>query len=276
VNKEGESRLYILDLGYQETDLASLTGVVPTTSDDRVHASQWVKVPTRAFVVRHPQAGWVLFDTGCHPRGMDGHWPKGLRRHAPYHGTPDQTLAAQLQLISLNPSEVDWVVVSHLHFDHAGNIALFANTKAGSRVLLHEREFAEALVKTHQGLKRYAAGYVEADFILDGIKYQLLDGSRELAPGLEILELPGHSAGQLGLKVRLESTGTVIITSDAAYTRWNLSNPDRVPPSCFDSVAYRKTVKRLVDWSQHDSHFLFLNHDIEQASEYRYAPAFYS
>jgi glyoxylase-like metal-dependent hydrolase (beta-lactamase superfamily II) len=266
------TRLFVLDMGTMGTDRASMTGVIPITDDARERPAEWIQIPSLVFLVDHPDAGWVLFDTGCHPDGMRGHWPRGLRRHAPYQANDSQNLISQLRLVGIGPTDISTVVVSHLHFDHAGNIGAFVGTAA--RIIVHRDEFAEALIKTHEGPRPYAAGYVGADFDIDELSYDLVDDNCVLAPGLEVLQLPGHTPGTIGLKVELDEL-EVLMPSDAVYTRWNLDNPDRTPATCHDTIGYRNTLMKLRKWESVEGRRIMFTHDADDAMTYRFAPDHY-
>jgi glyoxylase-like metal-dependent hydrolase (beta-lactamase superfamily II) len=50
-----------------------------------------------------------------------------------------------LAQLGLKPSDIDLLVLTHLHFDHAGNLYLFSGTKAGRQIIAHEEEIKQAL-----------------------------------------------------------------------------------------------------------------------------------
>src|SRR5206468_3867507 len=79
-----------------------------------------VRIPIACWLVRTSDA-MILFDTGLSPRAVPG-----LLRSDPLaRFTEEDLLVHRLDLVGLEPDNVDMVVLSHLHFDHAGGAALF-------------------------------------------------------------------------------------------------------------------------------------------------------
>ena len=97
-------KLYVLDLGK-----IVMMGDNPFTKDEGENPA----IPIHAFLLDTP-AGYVLFDTGCHPQAMEGAWPKELCGN-PYvpgeHGSVPERLAE----LGIRPEEISAVVLSHLH-----------------------------------------------------------------------------------------------------------------------------------------------------------------
>src|SRR5439155_22425192 len=116
-----------------------------------------------------------------------------------------------------------------------------------------------ALLRTHERGRPYGYGYVRGDFVLDGIAWELAQGDRWLADGVELLSLPGHTPGMLGLRVELPS-GPFVLPSDSVYSRKNYGPPLRTPASVHDSVALRDSVERLRDLERRGARILF-SHD---------------
>ena len=74
----------------------------------------------------------MLWDTSC-PRDWEERWvPTGLHEFFPYDRvTEEQYLDRRLAQLGLGPENLDYVVFSHLHFDHAGNAKLFGSNGPG-------------------------------------------------------------------------------------------------------------------------------------------------
>src|SRR5260370_26160015 len=79
-----------------------------------------VAIPSPCALIRTSDAT-ILFDTGISPRAVPG-----LLRQDPLCRFSDEDLLVhRLESIGLEPKDVDLVVISHLHFDHAGGAAIF-------------------------------------------------------------------------------------------------------------------------------------------------------
>ena len=87
-----------------------------------------IQVPVGFFVVMHPK-GNVLFDTGNNDKIITdpSYWGAAFQTLKPVN-TPDVAIDVQLQKIGLKPDDIKYVVVSHLHLDHGGNVGKFPNS----------------------------------------------------------------------------------------------------------------------------------------------------
>ncbi|MBI2543670.1 MAG: MBL fold metallo-hydrolase [Candidatus Rokubacteria bacterium] len=88
----------------------------------------------------------------------------------------DDLLVHRLDSIGLEPSSVDAVVMSHLHFDHAGGASLFPK----SELIVQQDEYAYA----HHPASFFASFYYRKNFDLPGYRWRLLDGDTEVVPGV--------------------------------------------------------------------------------------------
>ena len=87
-----------------------------------------IQVPVGFFVIRHPK-GNVLFDTGNNDKIIKdpSYWGAAFNALKPVN-TPDVAIDVQLQKIGLKPDDIKYVVPSHLHLDHGGNVGKFPNS----------------------------------------------------------------------------------------------------------------------------------------------------
>ncbi|PYO25489.1 MAG: hypothetical protein DMD85_03520 [Candidatus Rokuibacteriota bacterium] len=93
------------------------------------------QIPITCYLVRTSDAV-ILFDTGVAPRAVPG-----LLRNDPFARFTDADLLVhRLDTLDLQPANVDLVVISHLHYDHAGGAALFAE----SELVVQKDEYAYA------------------------------------------------------------------------------------------------------------------------------------
>src|SRR2546427_8142604 len=165
-----------------------------------------VQIPVACWLVRTSDA-MILFDTGLSPRAVPG-----LLRNDPLaRFTEEDLLVHRLDLVGLEPDHVDMVVLSHLHFDHAGGAVLFPK----SELIVQKDEYAYA----HYPASFFEAFYYPKNFDLPGSRWRLLDGDTELLPGVTVLRTDGHTPGHQSLLVELPETGPVILSGDACYWR---------------------------------------------------------
>jgi glyoxylase-like metal-dependent hydrolase (beta-lactamase superfamily II) len=124
----------------------------------------------------------LLFDTG------------------PYAYRP--ILQMRLKKLGVDLGEIDAVVLSHVHWDTAANADLFPNAE----IVLHEKELAYA--ETQGSHDADTPGYVGR--ALRRLRLRPVTGEQEIAAGVRIVELPGHSPGSIGALV-----GNALLAGDA-------------------------------------------------------------
>jgi N-acyl homoserine lactone hydrolase len=269
-------RMYIFGHGYIENDVAvNILNPHIGTVEDKYPPAEWHRVPSVTFLIHHPTEGWILYDTTSHPDWMH-RWPEYSQKFAPPILPADETLEARLTQMGLKPSDIDWVIQSHLHQDHAGGIELFAGTKAGSRIVVHRAELERALFNVFSG-QEDAKAYVRADIAgIPGIKYHVVDEEEEFAPGIEMIHLPGHTPGVIGLVLHFKNSGTIILPSDAIYMARNFGPPPVLPGIFDDSTALLASVRKVARLKKKYNARLFYPHDwIQYTTEMKLAPEFY-
>jgi glyoxylase-like metal-dependent hydrolase (beta-lactamase superfamily II) len=121
----------------------------------------------------------------------------------PGHYGNREYLLRELNSSGLKPSDIDYVIVSHLHYDHAINALLFRNAK----VIVSEAERNYAMNQANDP-------YI-ADFLLQVLsdKLILVHDNDELH-GIKFVELPGHTRGTMGV---LLDDGTAIVGDAIKY-----------------------------------------------------------
>jgi len=139
-------------------------------------------------------------------------------------------------------SAVD-IVLTHLHYDHAGGVALFAN----ARFHVQDREMAFATGRhmlDAEQRQAYTASHVAhlVEAAHDG-RVIFHDGDAELAPGLSVHRLGGHTDGLQVVRVRTQG-GWVVLASDATHYYENMETT-RPFPIVFDVEAMVAGYDRL-------------------------------
>ena len=145
----------------------------------------------------------LLVDTGGSP--PDGvHW-------MPYSRSERETLPAALEAAGTTPEEIDAVLFTHLHWDHAGHNAVLSRAR-----FYAQRSEYEPLQAGDQ------PGYDSA--LLLQSRYELLDGDTDsVLPGISVLLTPGHSTGSQCI-VAASSHGPVVLAGDLIPTYENLEH----------------------------------------------------
>ncbi|WP_084127384.1 N-acyl homoserine lactonase family protein [Demequina sp. NBRC 110054] len=217
--------------------------------------SRWL--PVHAFLVRHPQ-GALLFDTGQSPESLgQGYYPGGLvgwvfRRQAEFQVAAEHGLAAQLEAAGSSIADVDLAAVSHLHQDHAGNVALLGETSVllsrAEHDLLSEKDPSlHGVLADHVG----AANYRPVDFtpsadpalaVFEGAHDVFGDGALVLVP------TPGHTPGSMSLLVRRANAAPLLLVGDLTYDPALLE--EGIVPDVGDRSAQRDSSRRVRELSE--------------------------
>ena len=203
-----------------------------------------VKLPVSVYLIEHPK-GLILIDTGWHSDNVE-HQIKNLKFQYPVNKaelTYEETVDRQLEKIGYKTSDIDYVLLSHLHCDHADGLRLVKNAKK----IMVSREEMEAASKDklkylhHEWkgvdlqtfeLKETGKGPFGKSFDLFG------DGT------IEMIWVPGHSAGLCATKVKNEkSEKFVLLTSDVGYAA--KSWKENLTPGV---VVDRRQAQKSLDW----------------------------
>ncbi|MBC9926204.1 MULTISPECIES: N-acyl homoserine lactonase family protein [unclassified Leucobacter] len=164
-----------------------------------------VRFPVYSVLVQIADGPNILFDTGFDLDHVNAVLPfeKPLQ-------SPEQTIPAQLALCGLAPEDIDIVINSHFHFDHVGGNKYLTN----AQILVHKDELRHALVP--EPFERL--GYSDLSFNFDKSKYKFISGEYEIAPGVTLIETPGHTVAHYSMLVEFAGAPAMLFAGDAAYT----------------------------------------------------------
>ena len=239
-----------------------------------------IQIPIGFFVIKHPK-GNVLFDTGNNDKLITDstYWGK-LASVFEAKMTPEDAIDVQLAKIGLKPDDIKYVVVSHMHLDHGGNVAKFPN----STLIIQDDELSFAMFPDEP----FAGGYIPGDAqvlrapvgsskpsLMNMIR---LEGDYDIFGDGSIVvhRSRGHTKGSQMLLVRLPQTGATILTADTVYFRENIEKnlmPNLV--LAYDPAGIAKGydwVRRMM--ATENANF-FTAHDPDAYKAMKKAPAFY-
>jgi len=145
------------------------------------------------------------------------------------------TLIAALEQRGLSPDDIDVLVLSHLHFDHAANWDLF--TRANIFVHQIEMEYACSPQADHAELRYHARALREERNV------RLIGADCELESGVELLHVPGHTPGSMAVKI-----GGSVLCGDALKNRWDLQGAVAQP--VWDAQQFRSSVEKLAGFAK--------------------------
>lgn len=168
------------------------------------------------WLIEHEQ-GPILVDTGFYPAG-------GARRKRQMYRHP----VAALRAVGVDSKDVRLVIMTHLHWDHAGNLLDFPN--AQFLLAKSELEFWRSDIAKNKLFSAYFDPETGEDLEVvesDG-RLHLFERAAEPVPGVRVVEVGGHSPGQAMVEVET-SDGVLLLTSDAVHFNDTL---DKHMPFC--------------------------------------------
>jgi glyoxylase-like metal-dependent hydrolase (beta-lactamase superfamily II) len=248
-------RLHVLDTGYC---LAWEHHVLQGGARRRIACHSLVAL------LQHPQHGWLLWDSGYAPRMLDvtQRLPFALyRRATPLYLQPSLAVVAQLATLGLQAVDIRHVIISHFHADHIAGLHDFPDAHF---IASHD---AYADVAKRRGFNALRRAFIPDLLPLDFLSRTTLISSfagpvlPALGPtydifgdaSLQLVRLPGHARGQLGLLAQTER-GPVLFAADGCWLRQSLRlrrTPSRITSLFVDDfTGVRDTIEHLSDFAQ--------------------------
>lgn len=202
------------------------TGSIKTRGGAVSSLKSWsakVKLDVPAFLIKHPDQGGILFDVGLTTgvvKRLNAGALTGLV--VTFETAAERELAQQLKRDGTSPEDVRWIVLSHLHLDHLGDLAAFPK----ATVVVAKQEWEDARKKRAEKPddKQFDPAEWESK-----LRLRLIDLSGEPAYGafdhgldlfadgtVVVVALPGHTQGSIGAWVNLDG-GPVLLAGDSAW-----------------------------------------------------------
>jgi glyoxylase-like metal-dependent hydrolase (beta-lactamase superfamily II) len=219
------------------------------------------------YLVVHPR-GTLLWDTGTIPD--DQIQPGGT---TVARATVHKTLSGQLAEIGYKPADINYLALSHYHYDHSAN----ANQFAGSTWLVQKPERAAMFPETPPA--NPIDPNVSAKFsALAKSKTMLLEGDHDVFGdgSVVILSTPGHTPGHQSLFVKLAKAGPLVLSGDLYHYPAERTLKDFLPFSGRGDDAKEAASKAKVEALLKDmGAVLWIQHDIEADAKLKKSPAYY-
>ncbi len=259
-------RLYIFDCGVlHNSDMGrfNLTPQDVTTTD----------MSMDCFLIAHPK-GNLIWDTGAVP---DDSWtPTGkmITQHITLaDGTKrdadvDKTLRGQLAEIGYAPADINYLALSHYHYDHTAN----ANEFAAATWLVRQNERDAMFGGKYSGSLQpstFSALQNSKTIIIKTDDYDVFgDGT------VIIKSAPGHTQGHQVLYLKLAKTGGVVLSGDLYHYPAEMTLK-RVPTFEFSQDQTRTSRVAIDEFLKKSGAQLWIQHDFVGNAKLKKSPQFY-
>ncbi|MEC8148165.1 MAG: N-acyl homoserine lactonase family protein [Pseudomonadota bacterium] len=257
-----EMKLYQVSSGVLKFDKGWLTAMKDV--------GKILEFPVAMYIIDHPR-GLVVYDTGMNVAVSDGkcdsYWGTGLCSAFLPIQRRDEVIDKWLEKFGYKVSDVKYVIYSHMHLDHAGNMEMFPDAihvlqKAELKAAWWPEKFQRAafVLKDFDGTRNFNFLEIEGDFDLFN------DGK------VKIIETIGHTQGHQSLMVKLKNTGTLFLAGDAIYTPDNEAGV--IPGITWNTYESMKSIDRLKMLRDSHQGEIWYSHGIEQYNQHKHDTAY--
>lgn len=255
-----------MDGGITSMDGGAMFGVVPKPLWSRkypVNDKNQIELPTDAILIQYQNKNYLI-DAGV------GQGKLSDKQRRNYGVTEETRMQESLAELGLSVEDIDAVLMTHLHFDHAGGLTHFENKKLVSTfpnadIYVNKIEWDEMRSPNVRSKSTYWKENWEP--IQDQfITYQ---GSLEVVPGIDMIHTGGHSEGHAIIKLT-QANETLLHMADIMPTHahqnplWVLAYDDYPMTSVFSKerwmkeayenqykfIFYHDAYYRMIEWDE--------------------------
>lgn len=261
----GDIEIHLVSDGLVQVDSGGPFGLVPRVLWSRYLApdeSNRVPMVLTCLLVR--AAGkTIVIDTGLGSKMP----PKMVEQWALTH--PNGTLIEGLARLGVFPEDVDMVINTHLHGDHcAGNTAFAPDGNVcpvfpRAEYLVQRREYDDAMRPN----ERTQATYFPINYepLAQTGQLTLLDGDREIVPGLSVVVTPGHTPGHQS--ILFESRGQhALFVADMTSYAVHFERLAWMTAYDVEPLVTLETKRRWQQWALETNGLLIFQHDTQIAA----------
>lgn len=222
-------------------------------------------IPCTTYIIEHPK-GLVVIDTGFDKRVRS--YP--LLELTPIHNQINKPIQGEGQAVDevlasmgIKPADIKYVVLSHLHSDHANG----ARQLVGAEHIICSKDELDGatanavayftfMPQWRRGLNLETFEFQDTGIGPAGKSYDLFgDGT------IQLVKLPGHTAGMCGALIR-NNGKQLLLAADCGYTRQSYLE-GIVPAISTDENVFKKSLNYLKEvYEQPETVDVVVNHDI--------------
>lgn len=217
------------------------------------------------YLIVHPK-GTLMWDTGVVPDAQVGA-AAPQRRGMTVEG-PKKTLREQLLEVGYRPGDVDYLGLSHMHFDHTANANAFENAIWIVQEPERNAMFPQAGT-TGQDAANYAALKSRKTIVLANVSAFDVFGDGTVI----VMSTPGHTPGHQVLVVKLPKTGPVVLAGDLYHFREERA-AGLVPRIDFNKEQTKAARQVVEDYVKRTGAQLWIEHDTRLYETLKHPPAY--
>ncbi|NRB53997.1 MAG: N-acyl homoserine lactonase family protein [Saprospiraceae bacterium] len=220
-------------------------------------------LPIHTWLIEHPE-GNILIDTGENSQVNDkGYFSCDTVNGAVYRTIlkfdidQDRELPALLSKINIQPDDIRWVILTHLHLDHVDGIHFFPKAE----FVVAKNEFR---ITSPGHVPCLLPSWFAPRTVTFSTKDNLgFDGSYALtqAKDVMIVPTPGHTYGHQSVILQTNEQA-VFFAGDTTFTQKQLLKT-KVAGICVDKKAARKTIQQIQSFGKNNSMIYLPSHDLE-------------
>lgn len=222
-------------------------------------------LPIGCWLIEHPE-GLVMVDTGESSRanapGYQPWWHPFMRFCVRLGVRPEEGAGALLRARGFSPLQVKWVVMTHMHGDHAGGIPDFPN----SQFILSRME-ANGIAARDAVFNGYLTMHYPKEFSPVAIDYadgafENFEKSAALTQDgkIRIVPTPGHTLGHQSVIVD-QGQHYVLIGGDASYCEAYMLN-GQIDGVCMDGALHRQSTAQMRELCRRKPTITQFAHDV--------------
>lgn len=257
--KIGDFELHLISDGTFALDGGAMFGVVPRVLwEKRMQPDERnrIRLGLNCMLIRTGREN-VLIDTGCGFKYTE-------KQRSIYDIAHETSIFGELDRLGVSPGDIDWIINTHLHFDHCGgNTVLRDETSEPAfpraRYVVQREELEEA----ENANERNRASYLPENWrpVREAGQLEAVDGPVEILPGIHLEPTPGHTLGHQSIRIQSGSR-TLFYIADLCPTTahvplaWVMGY-DLFPLTTMETR--RRVYRRAID----EDWLILFEHDVE-------------
>lgn len=203
----------LLQAGAFRLDGGSMFGVVPKTIWSKlIEPDEHNRIPL--------QTNCLLLDNGSQKVVIEtGFGDKWSDKERGFFELERRTIVEALKEVNVDPADIDYVIVTHLHFDHAAGLTTLDDSGEpvsnfpNATIISQQTEWTDALANKSTMTRTYLRSHL--DPVAGQIK--LITGEDEIVDGLSVFPMLGHTWGQQAVRFK-DGEGVVCFPGDVMPT----------------------------------------------------------